>query len=150
MIIVLSLAKLHVAEKPLIPPLRINCGCHKQSYDEEKPKMRYLLLILPLMLFAAPTVHASKITTTEDLIAAMQKKYGKSWYKTATFVQRPPSMKRMERLKHPPGTKRCPSPAACGSTSPRSGMVTASCSRMARSIRSRMARWIAPDLSSIR
>jgi outer membrane lipoprotein-sorting protein len=32
--------------------------------------------------FAAP------ITSSEQLIAAMQKKYAKSWYKTATFVQK--------------------------------------------------------------
>src|SRR6266446_6089985 len=50
--------------------------------------MRYVLLVLCLMFFAAPAAHAKKITTTEDLIAAMQKKYGKSWYKTATFVQK--------------------------------------------------------------
>ena len=30
---------------------------------------------------------AAKISNTNELIAAMQKKYGKSWYKTATFVQ---------------------------------------------------------------
>src|SRR3989442_6831986 len=50
--------------------------------------MRSLLLILSLMLFAAPAAHASKIRTTEDLIAAMQKKYSKSWYRSATFVQK--------------------------------------------------------------
>ncbi|HEY3104383.1 MAG TPA: hypothetical protein VGJ69_12385 [Pyrinomonadaceae bacterium] len=32
--------------------------------------------------------HAAKITTTEQLVAAMQKKYAKSWYQTATFVQK--------------------------------------------------------------
>ena len=30
---------------------------------------------------------AAKISNTNELVAAMQKKYGKSWYKTATFVQ---------------------------------------------------------------
>ena len=50
--------------------------------------MRYVLLVLCLMLFVAPVAQAKKITTTEDLIQAMQKKYGKSWYKTATFVQK--------------------------------------------------------------
>jgi hypothetical protein len=30
----------------------------------------------------------AKIKTTEDLVQAMQKKYGTSWYKTATFVQK--------------------------------------------------------------
>jgi hypothetical protein len=39
-------------------------------------------LLLPLLV----TSHA-KITNTNALVAAMQKQYGKSWYKTATFVQ---------------------------------------------------------------
>ncbi|HEU4507551.1 MAG TPA: hypothetical protein VFR78_04880 [Pyrinomonadaceae bacterium] len=43
-----------------------------------------LLAIFLLMLLAA--VYA-QISNTNELIAAMQKKYGKSWYKTATFVQ---------------------------------------------------------------
>lgn len=50
--------------------------------------MRYVLLILCLTLLSVPAAQASKIKTTEDLIQAMQKKYGKSWYKTATFVQK--------------------------------------------------------------
>ena len=50
--------------------------------------MRSLLLFLFLMLLVAPISYAAKIKTTEDLVAAMQKKYGKSWYKTATFVQK--------------------------------------------------------------
>ena len=50
--------------------------------------MRYVLLIFCLMLVIAPAAHAAKIKTTEDLVQAMQKKYGKSWYKTATFVQK--------------------------------------------------------------
>jgi len=41
-----------------------------------------LLLMLSAIGFAAP------ITSSEQLIAAMQKKYAKSWYKTATFVQK--------------------------------------------------------------
>jgi hypothetical protein len=40
------------------------------------------------MLVIAPAASAAKIKTTEDLIQAMQKKYAKSWYKTATFVQK--------------------------------------------------------------
>jgi len=36
----------------------------------------------------APATYAAKIKTTEDLVSAMQKKYGKSWYRTATFVQK--------------------------------------------------------------
>src|SRR5204863_3957019 len=47
--------------------------------------MRAILFIC--MLLVAPAANA-KITTTEDLVQAMQKKYAKSWYKTATFVQK--------------------------------------------------------------
>src|SRR5713101_10088501 len=50
--------------------------------------MRSVLLFLFLMLLVAPITYAAKIKTTEDLVAAMQKKYHKSWYKTATFVQK--------------------------------------------------------------
>lgn len=49
--------------------------------------MRYVMLIL-LLLVLAPATFAAKIKTTEDLVQAMQKKYAKSWYKTATFVQK--------------------------------------------------------------
>ena len=49
--------------------------------------MRYALLILCLMM-VGPVTYAAKIKTTEELVHAMQKKYGKSWYKTATFVQK--------------------------------------------------------------
>jgi hypothetical protein len=48
----------------------------------------FLLLISAVAFLTAPIVQAKKITTSEDLIRAMQKKYAKSWYKTATFVQR--------------------------------------------------------------
>lgn len=48
--------------------------------------MRFpLMLVLAFAL--APIVHAAKITTSDQLVSAMQKKYAKSWYKTATFVQ---------------------------------------------------------------
>src|SRR5437764_2735433 len=50
--------------------------------------MRKSILIFCLLLFIAPAITAAKIKTTEDLVAAMQKKYAKSWYKTATFVQK--------------------------------------------------------------
>src|SRR5947207_2819331 len=50
--------------------------------------MRYFILISCLILFSTTSTFAAKITTTEQLIAAMQKKYAKSWYKTATFVQK--------------------------------------------------------------
>ena len=49
--------------------------------------MRYTPLVL-LVLLLAPITRAAKITTTEELVQAMQKKYAKSWYKTATFVQK--------------------------------------------------------------
>lgn len=50
--------------------------------------MRYLVLILCLILLIAPATRAAKIKTTEDLVRTMQKKYGKSWYRNATFVQK--------------------------------------------------------------
>jgi outer membrane lipoprotein-sorting protein len=50
--------------------------------------MRCFLLMLGVTLLVAPTVYAGKIKSTEDLVQAMQKKYDKSWYKTATFVQK--------------------------------------------------------------
>src|SRR5438105_9994110 len=45
-------------------------------------------MMVVLMLTLAPMAHAAKIKTTEDLVRAMQKKYAKSWYETATFVQK--------------------------------------------------------------
>ena len=50
--------------------------------------MRFVLRFLVLMLLVTPITYAAKIKTTEDLVAAMQKKYARSWYKTATFVQK--------------------------------------------------------------
>ena len=50
--------------------------------------MRKVLQILCLILLVVPIAYAVKIKTTEDLVQAMQKKYAKSWYKTATFVQK--------------------------------------------------------------
>jgi outer membrane lipoprotein-sorting protein len=49
--------------------------------------MRYVILLL-VMLVPAPAAYAAKVKTAEDLVQAMQKKYAKSWYKTATFVQK--------------------------------------------------------------
>jgi len=49
--------------------------------------MKYSLLLLAIPLLLLPTASFAKISNTNDLIAAMQKKYGNSWYKTATFVQ---------------------------------------------------------------
>ncbi len=50
--------------------------------------MRRLILLFCLVLIIAPATRAERMKTTEDLILAMQKKYGKSWYRTATFVQK--------------------------------------------------------------
>ncbi len=44
-------------------------------------------LILAIFLLMMPATSYAEISNTNELIAAMQKKYGKSWYKTATFVQ---------------------------------------------------------------
>src|SRR2546423_2585739 len=47
---------------------------------------RFFLAVVIFLLTVPMTSHA-KISNTNELIAAMQKKYGNSWYKTATFVQ---------------------------------------------------------------
>jgi outer membrane lipoprotein-sorting protein len=49
--------------------------------------MRLIVLLLITLSFA-PAALAKKITTTEELIQELQAKYAKSWYKTATFVQK--------------------------------------------------------------
>ena len=49
--------------------------------------MKFLFLLVALSLLTLPGTPYAKVSNTNDLIAAMQKKYGKSWYKTATFVQ---------------------------------------------------------------
>jgi len=41
-----------------------------------------------IILLASNQMLAAKITTTDDLVQAMQKKYARSWYQTATFVQK--------------------------------------------------------------
>ena len=50
--------------------------------------MRFPAFLLLLVLLSVPTARAEKIHTSEALVQAMQKKYAKSWYKTATFVQK--------------------------------------------------------------
>jgi outer membrane lipoprotein-sorting protein len=47
-----------------------------------------LALFLCLLLLVASATYAARIRTTEELVQAMQKKHGKSWYRTATFVQK--------------------------------------------------------------
>ncbi|HSD47975.1 MAG TPA: hypothetical protein VLB87_15210 [Pyrinomonadaceae bacterium] len=49
--------------------------------------MNYLLLLIVMCLLPMPAASPAKISNTNELVQAMQKKYGKSWYKTATFVQ---------------------------------------------------------------
>lgn len=49
--------------------------------------MRRILFILCALLAMAPVTQASKISTGEDLIGAMKKKYAKSWYRNTTFKQ---------------------------------------------------------------
>ncbi len=49
--------------------------------------MRFLLTIT-LALVLGSVAEAAKITNTDELVAAMQKKHAKSWYRTATFVQK--------------------------------------------------------------
>jgi outer membrane lipoprotein-sorting protein len=49
--------------------------------------MKYLFLIVATALLMLPVTAYAKVSNTDELISAMQKKYGKSWYKTATFVQ---------------------------------------------------------------
>jgi hypothetical protein len=49
--------------------------------------MKRCLLILCGLLAIAPAIHASKIKTGEDLIAAMRKKYAQNWYRNTTFRQ---------------------------------------------------------------
>ena len=47
-----------------------------------------LFALVCCLLALSTTATAGKITTTDNLVQAMQKKYAKSWYKTATFVQK--------------------------------------------------------------
>jgi outer membrane lipoprotein-sorting protein len=49
--------------------------------------MKHFFLIIAISLLVWPAASSAKISNTNELIAAMQKKYGESWYKTATFVQ---------------------------------------------------------------
>jgi outer membrane lipoprotein-sorting protein len=50
--------------------------------------MRYFISLVCLILVIAPATFAAKITTTDELVQAMRTKYARSWYKTATFVQK--------------------------------------------------------------
>src|SRR5256714_945043 len=54
----------------------------------KKLNIRYIICVGSLLLAVAPAALAAKIASTDQLVQAMQKKYAKSWYKTATFVQK--------------------------------------------------------------
>lgn len=54
--------------------------------------MRRALLLLLLLATLAPGA-AAKVKTTEDLLAAMQKKHARTWYRTLTFVQKSTTFK---------------------------------------------------------
>ncbi len=49
--------------------------------------MKECFLTVAIFLLTFPVTSYAKISNANELIAAMQHKYGKSWYKTATFVQ---------------------------------------------------------------
>ena len=49
--------------------------------------MKFSFLLAAILLANFPMTSHAKISNTNDLIVAMQKRYEKSWYKTATFVQ---------------------------------------------------------------
>ena len=49
--------------------------------------MKLFFLTVAMSLLMLPATSYAKISNTNELIAAMQKMHGKSWYKTATFVQ---------------------------------------------------------------
>ena len=61
--------------------------------------MKYFFLMVAISLLPLPTAVYEKISNTNELVSAMQKKYGESWYKTATFVQETASVQ-------PDGTSR--------------------------------------------
>ena len=50
--------------------------------------MRHFKLSALVILLVSQAAFSANITTTEQLVQAMQQKYAKSWYKTATFVQK--------------------------------------------------------------
>src|SRR4051812_26872399 len=58
-----------------------------------------IVLAFLILLVGGGETFAAKVTTTEQLIQAMQKKYAKSWYKNATFVQKTTNI-------NPDGTKK--------------------------------------------
>ena len=112
--------------------------------------MRRITLPLLVLLVWVPTTLAAKIKTTEDLVQAMQKKYAKSWYKTATFVQKTTNIDKEVTRKLKPGMNRFPFQDHFESISHRRKTATAFCSRVVKSMYSRMERSIRPSLTFIR
>src|SRR6266404_5016811 len=53
-----------------------------------KLKLYGSALLIVLISCLMPATRAATVRTTEDLVQIMQRKYGKSWYRTATFVQK--------------------------------------------------------------
>src|SRR5215216_1394029 len=112
--------------------------------------MRYFFLALAISLLPLLTVSYEKISNTNELISAMQKKYGKSWYKTATFVQETTNVQ-------PDGTSKTETwyeamsvPVVCASTSHQRLKVTTSCLPTAKFTFLKTARLIICGRSSIR
>ena len=50
--------------------------------------MCWTAIVFGVLIGIAPAASASRIKTGDELIGAMQKRYAKSWYQTATFVQK--------------------------------------------------------------
>jgi outer membrane lipoprotein-sorting protein len=49
--------------------------------------MKYICLIVAISLLLLAAAPEAKISNMNELLSAMQNKYGKTWYKTLTFVQ---------------------------------------------------------------
>src|SRR5262245_65720145 len=110
--------------------------------------MKYIFLLVALSLL--PLAAAPKITNTNELIAAMQKKYGKSWYKTATFVQETTNFEPDGTSRSEPGTKRSQCPVVCPSDSRPTKKATVTCLRKAKFTVSKTEKFKIRHRSSIR
>jgi len=51
-------------------------------------KLHFVFFLVAIAMMSFFSSAQAQVKTAEDLIQAMQKKYAKSWYKTATFVQK--------------------------------------------------------------
>ena len=101
--------------------------------------MRLFALLLITLSFA-PAALAKKITTTEDLVQQLQKKYAKSWYKTATFVQKTTNIDKDGNKKVDTWFEAMSVPGSLRAISLRSRTATEFSSPTIRSMSSRMAR----------